>query len=361
MKNKTLTYYAVLDDKTSPGVAKKILNTVAAANELGVVSSSKVFSPNDKFSLFVGIIKENSDYIYIRYPGWISYFLFFVLVYKRLIGSKVIIDIPTPRVIGLKEIEDSERSYFRKLISKVVLICAGSWVLWPAHRIIQYADESTWFSWGVKNKSIKIGNGININLTTPLVEKTLRDDSLNLIAVAQLAGWHGYDRLISAIALLKDKYPEFKVSLKIVGDGTALPKLKSLVSNFKLEDNVVFTGFLYGKDLDDAFEGMHLAVASLGLYRIGLSEASVLKTREYMARGLCVIGVGKDPDFPDNSPYRFLVPNNDEIEVLSELIYKLKDEVLPSPKEVRGYAQKNLTLKAKVEKILNFNEPEINM
>ncbi len=354
MKNKTLAYYAFLNKRKSPGIAKKINNTIEAARDLGIISESKMFNVQDRIIFLKEILREKSDYIYIRYPGWVSFFLFFILIIKRIQGKKVIIDIPTPRVIGLKEIEDINCSFLRKIISKILLVLAGGWVLWPAYRIVQYADESMWFSFGVKNKTLKIGNGIIINSTTPLIERTSKDECLNLIGVAQLAGWHGYDRLIKAIANLKEKYPDFKVFIKIVGDGVALPRLKSLVKSLKLENECIFTGLLYGEDLNHAFENAHVAVASLGLYRKGLDEASDLKTREYMARGLCVIGVGKDPDFEEHSPYRFVVPNSDEIEELSKVIYKIKHMQLPDPEEVRAYAQINLTLKSKLEKILNF-------
>lgn len=354
MKNKTLAYYAFLDKKTSPGIAKKIDNTIDTARDLGFISEGKVFNAQDKVIFLNEILREKSDYIFIRYPGWISFFLFFILIIKRNQGKKIIIDIPTPRVIGLKEIEDTDFSFFRKTISKILLILAGSWVLWPAHKIVQYADEGTWFSFGLLHKTLKIGNGIKIDSTIPLAQNKFKTECLNLIGVAQLAGWHGYDRLINAVAFLKKKHPDCKVSVKIVGDGAALAGLKSLVKNLKLDNECIFTGLLYGEDLNHAFENAHVAVASLGLHRKGLNEASDLKTREYMARGLCVIGVGKDPDFEDSSPYRFVVPNSDEVEELSKIIYKIKYMQLPEPEDVRAYAQINLTLKSKLEKILNF-------
>ena len=354
MRNKTFSYHALCDVRKSPGVAKKIHNTVRAAEDLGYFATSKIYMVSSKLSFFVSMLKEQSDVIYVRSHSSTAFLLFFILVVKRGQGKKIIVDVPTPKIAALKEINSLQGGFFSKVLAKLILLVSGSWVLLPAHRIVQYADEGSWFSLGLKNKTIKIGNGINIDSVTPLVTPVLKENSFNLIAVAQLADWHGYDRLIHAIALLKESQPSFRVTLKIVGEGDALFALKKLVGKLSLEGQVFFTGLICGKDLDDAFEGVHIAVSSLGLYSKGLSEASDLKTREYMARGLCVIGTGKDPDFPVDSPYRFLVPNSSEAEPLAKLIYKLKDTLLPPPESVRAYAQRNLSLKNKLEQILNI-------
>jgi hypothetical protein len=110
---------------------------------------------------------------------------------------------------------------------------------------------------------------------------------------------------------------------------------------------------LTGGDLDKAFAIADIGVSSLGLYRIGLNEASVLKTREYMSRGLCVIGVGSDPDLPPDSPYRFVVPNDDSIEPIAEIIKELSAKKLPNAQEIRDYAEQNLTWKAKMVRVLD--------
>ena len=98
---------------------------------------------------------------------------------------------------------------------------------------------------------------------------------------------------------------------------------------------------------------MDIGVSSLGLYRKGLSEASDLKTREYLARGLCTIGVGKDPDFDENSKYRFVVSNSDSIDDIVNLLIELKNINLPNRQEVRNYAIENLTFEKKLLKVLS--------
>ncbi len=350
---KSLSYFAILDGEKSPGVYNKINNTVKAASNLGFNAKSEVFALDKRANFMKEIWLSTSDYIFIRYPGWLSIFLFLLLIKKRLEGKIIVIDIPTPRTIGLEEIKVSNRSKAKKILASLAEIVTGSWVLLPANKIIQYAEESCFFSLGIKRKSIKIGNGIIIDEGIPLVQESKSFECLNLIAVAQLADWHGYDRLIKAIGMLKVSHPDHLIRFTIVGAGSALQPLKELTNKLNLDDVISFTGLLYGSDLTKAFSGKNIAVSSLGLYRKGLNEASDLKTREYMARGLCLIGVGKDPDFPENSPYRFTIPNDTTIEPLADLLLYLYEKKLPNPSEVRKYAIDNLSLESKIKTILN--------
>lgn len=355
MQKESFSYFALVDRTKSPGVARKIDSTVLAAAHLGLVSKGSVFSTSRSGVLrfIASLIKEDADIIMIRFSDLVFPLLFLVMVAHRVRGHVVIVDVPTPRVIGIKEIDATTTNKMKSLFRKAWSYCSGGWVLYPANLIVQYAAEGAWFSFGVSGKTLKIGNGIIIDDRIPLIKNVWPDDNLRLIGVAQFASWHGYDRLINALAILKEKYGFDSVRLTLVGDGDELPNLKRLVETFGLRDQVSFTGMLRGDELDRAFEGAHIGVSSLGLYRKGLSEASDLKTREYMARGLPVIGVGKDPDFEENSPFRFVVPNDDSVEDLAELIYGFSNRTLPLPREVRRFAEENLSLKEKLSSIIN--------
>jgi hypothetical protein len=73
-----------------------------------------------------------------------------------------------------------------------------------------------------------------------------------------------------------------------------------------------------------------------------------------MARGLCVIGAGKDPDFTEQSYFRFLVPNDESIEPIAELLIDLKNKKLPTPQDVRKFAEANLSYDAKICSIIGI-------
>lgn len=349
MKFKKMSYYSFGSER-SPGVMKKINNTVKAAQNIGIQASHKSFSSKDRFAPIKPLIKDDASIIFIRFSFVINAFLFPVLLYKRLTGAKIIIDIPTPRAIGIKEMKgNKEKNLKIKIIWNYIF---SSWILFPANKIIQYADESAFFSFGIKNKTLKMGNGILIDENIKLVERNKKQNEINLIGVASLAFWHGYDRLIKALALFAKENPIYKINFKIVGDGEVLEELKSLVTQLQLEDRVVFTGTLYGEELEQAYLGMDIGVSSCGLFRKGLDEASDLKTREYVAKGLCVLGAGKDPDFNEDSKFRFTVPNDESIEPIVKILLQLVSIELPTPEETREYAEKYLAFEEKLKVIL---------
>lgn len=355
MTAKSFNYFALVSREKSPGVAKKIDNTVIAASNIGLKAHGYCYptSLNGVKSFFKALFKNKADFVMIRYSDLVSPIVFLLMIFLRLRGAKVIIDVPTPRVIGLQEIDTVVKNKFLCFLRKSLMICTGGWVFYPAHRIVQYANESWWFELGVKKKTLKIGNGILIDDQLPLVQSVWPAEELKLIGVAQLANWHGYDRLIRALAVINEQALPYKVSFTIVGDGHERPALETLVKQLGLEDQVIFTGMLTGKKLDEVFSDKHIGVASLGLYRIGLEEASVLKTREYIARGLPVIGVGEDPDFEKSSQYRFRVANDDNFLEIVKLLSAFSDLNFVETFKFREYAVFNLSLESKLKVILN--------
>lgn len=350
MKHKKLSYYSY-GSENFPGVMKKIDNTVKAAQNLGLQAEHKAYKSADKYKSWKAMLIDDADIIFIRFSFLIQTLLFPIVLIKRLQGKKIIIDVPTPRTIALNEMRGAQAKNLKiKIVWNYIF---SSWILFPTNLIIQYAEESNFFSFGLRSKTLKMGNGILIDDSIKVVKQQKQTNKINLIAVASIAFWHGYDRLLKAMALAKQKNPDIEINLNLVGDGELLPELKKLADELKLSAHVRFTGALYGQELEAAYEGANLGVSSFGLFRKGLDEASDLKTREYLAKGLCVIGAGKDPDFPEDSPYRFLVPNDESIEPIAEILIKLAQSDLPAPEEVRTYAENNIALEGKLKKMFD--------
>jgi len=356
MSNPKISYYAFFGEVQTLGIIKKINNTLESSKTLGFNTEKKFFLNNSQGLMLcvVSLLSDNSNIIIIRFYDLFFPFLFFPLLYKRLTGIKIIIDVPTPRVVLLKEIK-GVKNILSFNIRRIWNCLSFTWIFIPVNRIIQYADESFWFSFGVKAKTIKIGNGVLVDEEVPLTKSSWPATELNLIGVAHLAKWHGYDRLIKALVLVNKKNLPYRVNFTIVGDGAERAALEDLVNRNELNKQVSFTGTLSGKELDDAFANKHIGVSSLGLYRKGLAEASDLKTREYMVRGLSVIGAGSDPDFTNNSSYRVLVSNDERISTVVDIISSFENYMLPNPSEVREFAEKNLSFDFKIKKILDFD------
>lgn len=69
-----------------------------------------------------------------------------------------------------------------------------------------------------------------------------KDDDIVLVHHGILHPNKGNDRIVKAMARLKDKYPKLKYLL--VGDGSEMDNLKSIVEELGLQDSVILTGWL---------------------------------------------------------------------------------------------------------------------
>ena len=132
---------------------------------------------------------------------------------------------------------------------------------------------------------ITIGNGLDVNSVPIRIAKPYVDTELELhiLCVANVSKWHGLDRLLKGMATYCSNTC---IIFHIAGEGAQIPLLKQLVEKLNLQDSVIFHGFKTGDELDTLFNSCHIAVGSLGIHRIGLNEASILKAREYCARGI---------------------------------------------------------------------------
>jgi glycosyltransferase involved in cell wall biosynthesis len=97
--------------------------------------------------------------------------------------------------------------------------------------------------------------------------------------------WHQLDKVVSLVAEEQSK----KLALLIVGDGPALPDLKSQVARLGCSDRVHFAG-LVGRDEMPAW----LAVIDIAIQPAVVPYASPLKLIEYMASGKAIVAPAQD-------------------------------------------------------------------
>lgn len=318
-----MVYFGLYDRHEAPGVHQKVHGVLRAAARSGFATRAWA-EPFSRWSgvrrLSDAIDSATESHIVLRSVGWANLLLIPSLWRARRRGASVAIDVPSPNRVAIREIWRSRQSLWRRARTVALFYLSGPWSLWPATRIVQYAPEAWWFRIGNAAKSVEIGNGIDVASIEP------RSSSppwpapvLRLIAVASVANWHGYDRLLRAVASSAARpNRSFDVHVTIVGDGPALAPLREMSASHDLAGRVTFAGTVTGRALGELYAQSHLAVSSIGLHRIGLTRASVLKTREYCAVGIPFIASGDDPDFPSDVPFRFLVSGSEETDDLVE-------------------------------------------
>jgi glycosyltransferase involved in cell wall biosynthesis len=347
---------ALLDKIKSPGVYKKILGTIAGAEQAGYYIGLEFIDPTPGFlKRFVEKIdNSNGDILLIRSLCQYNFYLIPALRRAKAKGKKIILDVPTPNTVAVKELGDGNTNWNRKVKDLAYLILSGPVPFWYVSKILQYSDEGSWFSLGNKKRTSLIGNGIQVAAVPQrALVPEFNGTDLKLICVASLNYWHGIDRLIKAISIFNAEENIMKVHLKIVGKGAALSNLVDLADTLGINSHINFLGFLDGKKLYDEYETAHLAVGSLALFRKKLKSASELKSREYCAVGIPFISVGEDFDFPSDTRFRIVLPNRENIEDLVNFFRNFSSGYLSiTPKEIRDFALENLDYSAKMKKIL---------
>lgn len=354
----SISYFAMVDSAHSLGVKQKISNIVESFAAINWEAEKQIFEMSGQkvyINFARALFRCRADVLIIRNSLAMPMF-FWVILLKRLQGSSVIIDIPTPLTTLIQEILSSKLSWTFKLSRVVIVYLSFPWSLYPASRVLQYADESRFFRLGLRKKSKLVANGINVRKIRERESSFLPVNEFVLIAVGTLADWHGFDRVVRGIATYRKLHPaSAPVRLFVVGEGSARGSWESLAAELGVTDWVKFYGSKTGVELDDLFDQAHVALASLGLYRKGLKMASDLKSREYSARGIPFVAAGEDIDFLPIPSFVHRVENtNTEVSIQKILNwYEELEATQISPEHIRGYAFKHLDFGVK---IMNFIE-----
>lgn len=314
---RSVVYFGLYDAREVPGVHQKVAGVLRAAAAEGFATRAWA----EPFSRSVGLRRLSAaidaateTHLVLRSTGWANLLLMPALWRARRRGVHIAIDVPSPHRVSVQEIWQSRQSLWRRARTVGLIYLSGPWSLWPATRIVHYAPESWWFRIGNAARSVEIGNGIDVATIEPRSgAPAWPAPVLQVIAVASVARWHGYDRLLRAVKGFAERAdPPFAIHVTIAGDGPALPQLRELSASLGLGEQVTFAGIVTGTALRELYARSHLAVSSLGLHRIGLTRASVLKAREYCAVGIPFIASGDDPDFSTGQPFRFVISGSEE-------------------------------------------------
>ena len=351
------------DEKKKNGVLKKIVGQIKIFNDAGFrvdllnVSENKdnyfskffysLFYKNQYLVNYYDSF-ENIDFVYIRHFSPVSRGCIGLLSYLKSKGCDIIYEIPTYPY-------DGEHKGFKGFVFLIIDKIFRKKLKHYVDYIVTYSQDEVIF--GVK--TIKIVNGIDCSAIPPVDVTEYRQTAIRLIAVAQFAKWHGYDRLIEGLYEYYKHNPEKKVFIDFVGDGGVLQQYREMVSTYGLAQYVVFHGVLTGAALSAAFNQADIAVCSLGCHRIGIFLGSFLKSREYIARGLLMISSTKIDILPNDYSYIKYVPEDDspiDISAILKFYEKLQQKETKDMqiKTIRCFAEEHCDMKVVMQPVISF-------
>ena len=316
MSVKRLIYISAWDftDAEYDGVCKKILSQIKVFRKAGFTvdytyikdgstwigkdEKETLLGHNHHLSKFAAhrliakYLKKYDDYkyVYVRYNKADPYFISIVRTLKEY-GAKIIVEIPTYPY-------DNE---CKSCLRDRAVLCVDKLYRNKIQKYIDsfasYSDDKTIFG----APSMHIINGIDVESIKPLKIRSYNGE-IRLIGVASLAKWHGYDRILVGMHNYYSAGGDRNIHFDIVGDGVERKSYGLYVKKNNLADHVTFWGYKSGNELDEIYNNNNIAVASLGIHRIGITGTiSILKSREYAVRGIPFITSCEIDIFPSQS------------------------------------------------------------
>jgi len=159
---------------------------------------------------------------------------------------------------------------------------------------------------------------IDCNLSKAEARQKLGYTGKVLFSMARLTPWKGYESLIEVMSKLIEKFGNIK--LIIVGDGPMMEKLKTQITNYKLQDYVELVGSISHQETGKYFKGADLFVLNTGYE--GLSH--VLLEALAMKLPAVVSNIGGNPEIIEDGKngYLFEFDNKQEmVEKISDLLF----------------------------------------
>lgn len=206
--------------------------------------------------------------------------------------------------------------------------------------------------------AIKIFNPIDVEAVPIHNGNKIIKNEINLVIVAQLAYWHGCDRIIEGIREYNKTSKKYKIVFHIIGQGKIVRELKEKTLYYNLSENVKFYGPLSGDQLDEVFRIADIGVDALGAHRKDDKWFGSIKSIEYVARGVPFISEYIIPEeLSELKNYIFQVPFDDSSININELIefyLKLKYSCSDISQKMRTIAIQKFDYKLTMKPVLNY-------
>jgi len=215
-------------------------------------------------------------------------------------------------------------------------------------------DEIRRYELGRAGRSLPsrtISNGIDVSRVPLTGFLPFWGDELKLLFIASShAPWHGTERLLASVRRYRGPV---RILLHMVGDATGT---RAGARQVEGPLTIINHGTLRGEALEAIFRDSMLAVSSLAMFRIGLVEGCVLKTREYVARGLPFVYGYDDVDLTNDLPFCMNVGSSDapfDVEELIRFASTLSDR--PGVTEqMRAWAESHIDWRVKMRMYYDF-------
>lgn len=294
-------------------------------------------------------VKKDFDFVYIRDMTTMPTLLKCLKIFKKN-GSKLILEIPTYPSIN----EDKSE---KRRIRKIIMYLDNKMNPYRNKYVDLYTLIGDKTDMYMGKPALNIDNGICLDIIPERVPQIIKEE-IHCLGLASMSRWHGYDRFIRGMFEYKESGGKEKIVLHLAGNGGdgSLQQWKELSITYKLENEVIIEGTVYGSKLIQLVNQCDVGIATLAGYRINLGNSSTLKIREYTARGLPFIYSVEDKVLVDGLNFALRVPDENtpiDMNVVLEFVRKTRSE-REMEKSMRKYAQENMSWEKQFLKVVSF-------
>jgi hypothetical protein len=256
-------------------------------------------------SLVHAVEEYQPDLIYLRWGMYVfpSHLLFNI--------APVVIEINTNDVLQ-HHILGPVLSFYNK-ITRWVYLSRASGLVYVSHELSKNIHFTKF-----RKPGIVIANGIDLRSNLPVPAPNNARPRLGFIGSPDMV-WHGVDKLIKLATLCPDLDVDI-IGLDFPNTGEEIP------------GNLVFHGYLDKARSSEILSKVDVGLSTLALHRINLNEASVLKSREYLAYGIPTIISYQDTDLAGLDLHTILkLPNTEDNissnwETIREFSYRMRGQ-----------------------------------
>lgn len=332
------THLCYMNESTSK---KRMVNNAVIA-DYGNGLISKIRKRIDFMCVVRYAIDHHIEFVYIRSNHNANPFTILLVKQLKRAGMKVVMEIPTYPYDTEYLAQRMDRQIFLDKIFRESLAR-------QLDAIVTFSDYERIFG----QRTIRISNGIDFNSVRIKENKTDTSKELNLIGVAEIHEWHGFDRIVKGLAEYYAQPQTYTVRFHVVGyfySKEGEEDFRKVVAECKMGKYILLYGRKYGEQLDNIFNQCDFGIGSLGRHRVGIQRIKTLKNREYAARGIPFVYSETDTDF-DNKPFVMKVPANETPVNIHKLISFYRQLSL-SPMDIRD-SIKDLSWENQMQTVVN--------
>lgn len=235
-----------------------------------------------------------------------------VLAIRRILLRPTILIVPTPASAVLKQLR--RRRFAARALLTLLIRISHPFTYWPADLIVQYARESPVLSLFTAHKTIYPGHPVSPapeRSSVPFPQRAQRPDASEKALVCVLSANHGGVGLQRVLRALSQPVSH-GFRLTVVGPLSELTEEIQLAQALGLHATVDFVGEQFDFDLWGLLWSVDAAIGILEPRRVGLSTASPLKHRTYIAAGLPFITAVHDFSLPMHASWKLQVSDTPE-------------------------------------------------